>query len=210
MGELLCGKSARRHQRRPGPAVRSSALDPSRHLCHYCHHHCHTTSTFIFNMPVFTDTKNSTRHPLMLVNLQRATRRLPPPRSLHKTCRRQIVFFFLAFCDFTVRFLDTIGYMHCFVIYLFAPIVIAFFLNLNKTSYFGHNNLFNFLGMTRPIYKSIFVIYPTLPYTFDANTFEHPHIHVKILLYILLNGGSLKEKIWWKRKKIKLYINTTL
>lgn len=72
--------------------------------------------------------KNSTRHPLMLVNLQSATGRLPPPRSLHKTCRRQIVFFFLAFRDFTVRFLDTIGYMHCFVIYLFAPIVIAFFL----------------------------------------------------------------------------------
>lgn len=61
--------------------------------------------------------------------------------------------------------------------------------------------MFNFLGMTRPIYKSIFVIYPTPPYTFDANTFEHPHIHVKILLYILLNAGSLKEKIGWKRNQ---------
>lgn len=170
MGELLCGKSARRLQRRPGPAVRSSAQDPSRHLCHYSHHHCHTTSTFIFNMPVFTDTKNSTRHPLMLVNLQSATRRLPP-HTLHKTCRRQIVFFF----SHILRLYRAISWhyrLHAlFVIYLFVPIVIAFFY-FNKTSYFGHN-LFNLLGMTRPIYKSYIPPRPILlmPTLLNIHTF---------------------------------------
>lgn len=59
--------------------------------------------------------------------------------------------------------------------------------------------MFNLLGMTRPIYKSYIPPRPILL----MPTLEHPHIHVKILIYILLNVNSFKEKIVWKRKKKK-------
>lgn len=74
MGELLCGKCtpSSRDVRRP---VRSSALDPpqtSDTLCHYSHHHCHTTSHLYSTCLCSHGYQNSTPS-AMLVNPQRTS-----------------------------------------------------------------------------------------------------------------------------------------